>query len=86
MQSAVHHPVQIPPPTVSGRPSTALPWAPTVRLGLVTSVLAALVAVVVHLLTPLPTVAIVAALAAGAFAVSWRASATRTRPPSRPEP
>ncbi len=59
MPSVVHHPVQIPPPAAAGRPSTAAPWAPTVRLGLVASVLAVLVAVAVHLLTPLPTVVIV---------------------------
>ena len=78
MPSVVHHPVQIPPPAAA-RPSTTAPWAPTVRLGLVASVLAVLVAVVVHLLTPLPTVVIVTALAAGAFAVSWRASGARPR-------
>ena len=84
MQSVVHQPVQI-PPAAARRPSTTMPWAPTVRLGLVTSVLAVLVAVVVHVLTPLPTAVIVAALAAGAFAVSWHASATRPRRGRHPE-
>ena len=79
MQSVVHQPVSDPAAGRRRRPSTTAPWAPTVRLGLVASVLAVLVAVVVHLLTPLPTVVIVAALAAGAFAVSWHASATRPR-------
>ena len=79
MQSVVHHPVQIPPPAAPRRPSTRARWAPTVRLGLVTSAIAVLVAVVADVLTALPTAVIVAALSAGAFAVSWHASAARHR-------
>ena len=77
MQSVVHHPVQsvTTSPPLRRRASTS--WASTVRLGVVASVVAILVAVVVHLLTPVPSVAIVVGLALGAFALSWRASANR---------
>ena len=78
MQSVVQRPVSIPDPA-RPRPSPPPWWAPTVRLGVAVSIVAALVAVVVHLVTPLPTVVIVALLAAGAFAVSWHATTVRRR-------
>jgi hypothetical protein len=78
VQSVVHSPMSIQDPAVE-RPSSPAPWAPTVRLGVIASIVAVLAAVLAHALTPLPTALIVTPLAAAAFAVSWRATTIRRR-------
>ncbi len=53
---------------------SALSWAAIVRLGVVASLVAAMLAVIVYALTPIPAAVIVAVLGAAAFFVSWHAS------------
>lgn len=62
-------------------------WSPTLALGLVCSVVAVAVVLAVQATTSLPTVVVVAVLAAAAFALSWHQcgrplSAEPDEPPS----
>lgn len=58
-------------------------WARTFRLGLLATALGLVAAVVIHLLTPLPTTAIVVLVALAAFSASWRVVEHAAPRPSR---
>jgi len=60
-------------------------WGPTIRLGLVLSVVAAAVAVGIRLATPVPGVALILAVGIVGFALSWHAT-WHPRPDDDPPP
>lgn len=59
-------------------------WTRTIRLGAVASLVAATLAVVIHVVTPLPPFAIVTVLALGAFSASWHVAGLPATAGSRP--